>query len=76
MDTGFLGTSSVRTGRGGVGVVRGEGMGGIRVRGVAVDYPAGAAGRLGAVVLEHVEIGSVGPTAAGLSSAEQELSGE
>ena len=39
------------------------------VRGVAVDDPGGAVGGLGAVGLVRVEIqvGSVGPTAGGLS---------
>jgi hypothetical protein len=42
---------------------------------VDVDNPGGAIGRLGAVGMARVEIGSVGPMAARLSSAAQKLSG-
>ena len=53
--------------------VRGVGgMGGEGLMTIQVEW---SAGRLGVVVLEHLEIGCVGPTAAGLSSAALELSG-
>ena len=46
-------------------------MGGEGLMTIQVEW---SAGRLGVVVLEHLEIGCVGPTAAGLSSAALELS--
>jgi hypothetical protein len=68
---GAWGTIRVRTGWGVVGVRGVGGMGGEGLMTIQLEWLAG----FGVVVLVHVEIGCVGPTAAGLSSAALALSG-